>query len=64
MYEKEEAFYLASKLELREKYHGKHIVIVGNKVIGVYDDAGTAYHETIKTCPLRFIHAARYTGRY
>jgi hypothetical protein len=52
MYEKEEAFYLENKLEFREKYHGKRIVIVGNKVIGIYDDAGTAYHETIKTHPL------------
>ncbi|MDR1148793.1 MAG: hypothetical protein LBK66_09200 [Spirochaetaceae bacterium] len=48
MYEKEEAFYWSNKPELRAKYHGKHIVIV----VGVYNDAGTAYHETIKTRPL------------
>jgi hypothetical protein len=52
MYEKEDAFYLANKPELRAKYRGKYIVIVGEEVIGVYDDAGTAYHETIKTYPL------------
>jgi hypothetical protein len=52
MYEKEEAFYWANKPELREKYRGKHIVIVGEEVVGVYDDTGTAYHETIKTYPL------------
>jgi hypothetical protein len=52
MYEKEEAFYLANKPELLAKYHGKHIVIVGEEVIGVYDDAGTACHGAIKTYPL------------
>ncbi|MDR2794093.1 MAG: hypothetical protein LBB61_10610 [Treponema sp.] len=52
MCEKEDAFYLSNKLELRAKYHEKHIIIVGEEVIGVYDDAGTAYHETIKTYPL------------
>jgi hypothetical protein len=52
MYEREEAFYWTNKPELRAKYHGKHIVIVGEEVVGVYDDAGTAYHETIKTRPL------------
>jgi hypothetical protein len=52
MYEKEEAFYWSNKPELRAKYHGKHIVIVGEEVVGVYNDAGTAYHETIKTRPL------------
>ncbi|MDR1901917.1 MAG: DUF5678 domain-containing protein [Treponema sp.] len=52
MYEREEAFYQANKPDLREKYHGKHIVIVGEEIIGVYDDVGTAYHETIKTVPL------------
>jgi hypothetical protein len=52
MYEREEAFYLANKPEFREKYHGKHIVIIGEEVVGVYNDAGTAYHETIKNHPL------------
>jgi hypothetical protein len=52
MYEREKAFYMANKPDLREKYHGKHLVIVGEEIIGVYDDAGSAYHETIKTAPL------------
>jgi hypothetical protein len=52
MYEREEAFYLANKPELRAQYHGKHIVIIGEELVGVYDDAGTAYHETIKAHPL------------
>jgi hypothetical protein len=52
MYEKEEAFYWSNKPELRAKYRGKHIVIIGEEIIGVYNDAGTAYHETVKTHPL------------
>jgi hypothetical protein len=52
MYEREKDFYKANKLDLRGKYRGKHIVIAGEDVIGVYDDAGAAYHETVKTIPL------------
>ncbi|GHT54066.1 hypothetical protein AGMMS4952_27200 [Spirochaetia bacterium] len=52
MYETEKAFYRANKPSLREKYIGKHIVIVGEDIVGVYDDAGAAYHQTIKTYPL------------
>ena len=52
MYETEKAFYQANKPSLREKYIGKHIVIIGENIVGVYDDAGAAYHETIKTHPL------------
>jgi hypothetical protein len=52
MYEREEAFYQTNKPDLREKYHGKHIVIVGEEVVGVYDDVGIAYHEAVKTMPL------------
>jgi hypothetical protein len=51
MYEKERAFYMANKPDLREKYHGKYIVIVGEEVLGSYDDIGDAYHETVKTLP-------------
>jgi hypothetical protein len=50
--EEADAFYLAHKPELRAKYRGKHIVIIGEEVVGVYDDAGTACHETVKTYPL------------
>jgi len=51
MFEKELLYYNSNKEKLREKYQGKHIVIVAEKVIGVYDDAGTAYTETSKTIP-------------
>jgi hypothetical protein len=49
MYEQENAFYEANIDTLREKYLNKELVIVGDQVIGVYDDAGTAIRETMKT---------------
>jgi hypothetical protein len=52
MYEREIEFYEANKLEIREKYLGKQIVISGNKIVGAYDNVGDAYHDTIKTFPL------------
>ena len=51
MFEKELQYYNANKMQLRAKYHGKHIVIVGEHVIGTYDDAGTAYFETVRSIP-------------
>ncbi|GHV84445.1 hypothetical protein AGMMS50230_00530 [Spirochaetia bacterium] len=52
MFERETGFYDAHKAEIREKYLGKHIVIVGDRIISAYDDVGTAYQETIKKFPL------------
>jgi hypothetical protein len=49
MLEKETAFYEAHKVELREKYHGKRVVIIGDRVIGVYDTDNEAYEATRKT---------------
>lgn len=46
------AFYEANKPAIREKYLGKQIVISGDKILGAYDDAETAYRETVKTTPL------------
>ena len=51
MFEKELRYYNYNKAQLRSKYQGKHIVIVGEQVIGTYDDAGTAYNETAKNIP-------------
>jgi hypothetical protein len=48
MLEREYEFYENNKSEIREKYLGKQIVIVGNEIIGVYDDLDEAYMETIK----------------
>ena len=49
MYEKELEFYEKNKQEIREKYLGKQIVIIGDRIIGAYDDVGVAYDETVKT---------------
>jgi hypothetical protein len=49
MLEKEFEFYKSNRTEIREKYLGKQIVIVGNQIIAAYDDLEVAYLETIKT---------------
>jgi hypothetical protein len=49
--EKEQAFYKANKDELRSKYAGKRVVIVNDKVLGVYDSDREAIRETAKTIP-------------
>jgi hypothetical protein len=56
MFEKENEFYEMNKDTLRKQYLGKRIVIVDDKVIGVYNTNGEAYKETIKTrCPGTFV---------
>ena len=52
MLEKEFEFYKTNRTEIREKYLGKRIVIVGDKIIGAYNDLDEAYHETIKSYTL------------
>jgi hypothetical protein len=52
MFERENAFYKANRNDLRQKYLGKELVIVGNEIIGVYDDLDSAVDETVKTRPL------------
>jgi len=52
MLEKEFEFYENNKLSIREKYLGKQIVIVGEKIVGAYDDIDEAYQEAIKTYTL------------
>jgi hypothetical protein len=52
MFEQENAFYEANKDSLRGKYLGKELVIVGDQLIGAYDNAGTAFAEAVKTYPL------------
>jgi len=41
-------YYVAHQAELVEKHNGKVVVIMGQKVIGVYDDKITAITETQK----------------
>jgi len=42
-------YYLANKAEMVKKYNGKFIVIKGGRVLGAYDDAGSAVTVTQKT---------------
>ena len=49
MFEAENLFYEENRESIREKYLGKAIVIIGNTIIGVYDNIGEAYKETLKT---------------
>jgi len=48
MLDTEQAYFDAHKGELRSKYLGKHIVISGNEVKGIYDDPREAYRKTVK----------------
>jgi hypothetical protein len=49
MFEQENRFYEENKESLREKYPEKEVVIVQDKIIGVYDTLGDAYEESVKT---------------
>lgn len=49
MLEKEFQYYLDHQKELVDKYSGKILVIVGEEVVGVYEDQAKAYLETIQT---------------
>ena len=49
--EKEQNFYEANRTELRSKYAGKRVVIVSDKILGVYDSDREAMQETAKTLP-------------
>jgi hypothetical protein len=52
MYEREIAFYDTNRENLRKNYLGKNLVIVGDEIIGVYDDWDTAVIETKKQRPV------------
>ena len=49
MLEIEFEFYENNKTEIREKYLGKRIVIIGEEIIASYDNMEEAYQETVKT---------------
>ena len=49
MFEVESKFYNEHKEEYRKKYLGKHIVIHGSELKGVYDNDWDAFEESIKT---------------
>ncbi len=48
MLEKEFKYYIDNQVKLVEKYNNKYIVIVGNDVIGAYDNEIKAYIESVK----------------
>jgi len=47
--EREFEYYQKNMAEIREKYLGKEVVIVGEQIIAVYDDFEEAYMETVKS---------------
>ena len=47
--EREFDYYQKNMMEIREKYLGKEVVIVGEQIIAAYDDFEEAYMETIKS---------------
>jgi hypothetical protein len=49
MLEREEAFYQAHKEDICAKYAGKRLLIVGDKILGVFDTDTAAAEEALKT---------------
>jgi hypothetical protein len=49
MFEQEKAFCESHKDELRRNYPGKRLIIVGDRVIGAYDNVSDAYEEALKS---------------
>jgi len=49
MLEREFEYYKKNMTEIREKYLGKEIVIIGDKIIAAYDDFEEAFFETTKS---------------
>jgi hypothetical protein len=47
--EREFEFYQKNMMDIREKYLGKELVIVGEQIIAAYDDIEVAYMETAKS---------------
>jgi len=47
--EREFEYYQKNMAEIREKYLGKEVVIVGEQIIAAYDGMEEAYTETVKT---------------
>ena len=47
--EREFEYYQKNMTEIREKYLGKRVVIIGEQIIAAYNDLEEAYTETAKT---------------
>jgi len=52
MFEAENQFYEENRETFRDKYLGKRVVIVKNKILGAYDTDSEAIDETSKTMEL------------
>ena len=52
MLDKEFQYFMEHQQELASKYDGKYIVIVGNRVVGVYATNEEAYEESLKNYKL------------
>jgi len=52
MFEAENKYYEENRKTFREKYLGKRVVIVKDKVLGAYDTDSEAINETSKTMEL------------
>jgi hypothetical protein len=48
MLEKEQVYYQKNRAALREQYHGKRVLIIGDRVLGCYDSDQAAYEEGVK----------------
>ncbi|OFY61629.1 MAG: hypothetical protein A2Y71_03060 [Bacteroidetes bacterium RBG_13_42_15] len=48
MLDKEFNFYIKNQDKLLEKYNGRFIVIVGEEIVGDYNNLEEAYNESIK----------------
>jgi hypothetical protein len=48
MFEQEKAFCEAHQDELRKQYPDKHLIIVGDQVIGAYTNVSDAYEDALK----------------
>lgn len=49
MFEKEIEFFNKNKAKYRKEYLGKHVVISGAELLGIYDSDEQAYEEALKT---------------
>jgi hypothetical protein len=49
VFEQEKALCKANQDILREKYAGKYLIIVGDQVIGAYDNVSDAYEKALKS---------------
>ena len=48
MLDKEFNYYLSHQNELLAQYNGKYLVIVGDGVVGAYDDRADAYYSSLE----------------